>query len=353
VTPAAKALPPSVRAEIVARTAVLHAVRNHSQRLTRLAPNSLRAQKALVDLRLASLSVPEQRAPQGKQNDAAVRWLADDWGFSLKTATDYRQQLGDGLDAEAVRLLQDLYFSLTKCHTGDVIETCFAQICKLGLDIYGPKEWQQPILKLAAAGRWSGDAGDPYRMTARTERGLTGPATITLTLHLDHFGPESYAALPRLLAHECLSHAVGGHPPRYAHNDSIFAEGWVDWAVGEIFAHWIRRRDREFAEIAIQHGRALTEQLMQRDSGWTQIIGHDLADKISLWLGTELGDDTVGRVAAARLAFALNLASGSLLIKDEITQQLAAASNSRLAEVTLAWQRGQAAARDIVAALGT
>jgi|tagenome__1003787_1003787.scaffolds.fasta_scaffold20986091_6 hypothetical protein len=353
MTATAQASSPLVQAEIAARTSVLHAVRHHSQRLVRLAPGALRAEKALVDLRLASMSVPQQRGPRESEDEAAVRWLAEDWRFSLRTAADYREQLGDGRDAEAVALLRDLHLSLRECRTGNVIDAWFDRICDLGLRIYGWEDWQRPVLKLSVAHRRPGGTSDPYSMTARTHRGGTGPATITLTLHLEDFGPESYAALPRLLAHECLCHAVGGHPRRYAHNDSIFAEGWVDWAVGEIFPHWAGKWDREFADIAVQHGIALTEHLVQRDSGWARAVGGDHARSIARWLGRELGDDRAGRVATTRLAFALNLASGSLAIKDEITEQLARGSASGLAEVTLSWHDSKAEAEDIIAAVGT
>ena len=58
-------------------------------------------------------------------------------------------------------------------------------------------------------------------------------------------------------------------------------------------------------------------------------------------------------MAAARLAFALNLAPGSLTIKDEITNELAAEPGPGLGRVTLAWHHGDAKAEEIVAAVGT
>lgn len=317
-----------VRRDLLARTSVLHAGRRHLKQLTDLQPRTLQGSKAVLDLLVAAHSLPPVR-----QSPDPVEWLAGEWATSLERMIDYTTR--DDTDPNTTReLLNGLRDCLPRSAQAFPVEELFEQVCKLCASVYQDAWRRDPELrpdvspKHPGLGNLSGRA-DPYSVAATTHRAAQGSATVRIEFHLPSFGPETYAVLPRLLLHECFCHAVAGHPAKQSRNDSIFAEGWMDWAAEFHFDEWIDGADPEFAQSARHHGKAVETCFAMREAdGHARTHGREHAETLYRRLESEGFDTQSAKQRTAQLAVEVNLANRSLADKDELTRELSSSHSN-------------------------
>jgi hypothetical protein len=359
-----------LRSEIVARTAVLHAGREHLKALGDSSPSTLPGRKAVTDLLVAARSIPRQI---GSDADA-TRWLREQWDGSLQQVLDYETR-DDGARLDRVRhTLAAIRSCLARPDQPGALMTLFELVCSVCREVYrgqGCTDWAEPTLTVElsrgdlgapspdAPDVRPGDGSDGYAMTAQTfpaAQGETG-ATVLLCLRLKDFGPKSYAALPRLLMHECFCHAVTGHT-RGHDQFSPFAEGWMDWAADHYFEEHLLPADPEFEGSARHHGRGLTEALCRRTpAGDKRVAGMDVAETVCRWFRAQFVGQGLRRSEAeyearrstAALAVQVNLTPHELAVKECLTSALGELPGWLITGLRQ-WLREEATAADLLEA---
>lgn len=312
-------LAPDVEHQLRARAAVYHSGRGVLKTLTDLETYTLQGRKTVTDVLVAGYCLP----PGQPTAMAAARWLAAEWDKSITATLAY----GDPVDDDSPFDWRAVLSTLRSClpdaaQATDAVRTVFDQICRHCAGAYR-EAWRQPQLVVQPMNHHPGTGNavaDPYSLTAFTRRDGDGAAVVTVKFFLKEFGPETYAALPRLLVHECFCHAVAGHSHRQADNGSPFAEGWMDWAAELRFTQWLRKSDRTFAPAARHHGDAFTRAApTRRPEGAARLLGYACAENLRSWFRERGYGETKSRNLTARLALEVNLAGNHLRDKDRLT----------------------------------
>lgn len=310
---------------IVAKASVFQALGTTVEELSPVARPRTTNQQVVGVIRdsvvMAGGFLPE-RVPT---REAGIEWLTSQWEAGL-WATQHlaRNRVSDSVAQLIVKIQAQLHNGCSP----SPFEQWHERINALCQQTYGDY-WRRPSLILTVLGAPPGGESDPFAMSAATFRyelksGEVN-AEVTLGIAADIFDPTTWAAVPRLLAHEYISHVVGGHPADEASTTGVFAEGVMDWAAEYYFETWIRQVDRAFADVAIEHGLQLREALERRDErlGAARRTGRSCARRLVSFLSQHTGRaDSECRERVARLAVEVNLAQDSLAHKDEFAAAL-------------------------------
>ena len=146
---------------------------------------------------------------------------------------------------------------------------------------------------------------DPYSLSAEVDFASTTP-TVYLGIHPPTFGPATFSAIPRVLAHECVCH-LGGRPCGVVDNHSAFSEGLMDWAAMEYLATWLPYLPCVSVAGASTHATALSDlskSIPNRHSG-ARATGYYAAERLLASL-PDLEQRHEARMAVADFAIALN-----------------------------------------------
>ena len=302
---------------ILARTAVFHAVRDQLRGICDLTPYTLHGRKALADLLIAAQSLPEERVSPPTED---ARWLAGQWAASLRQTLDYTM-LDDAYPDRTRRTCEVLgkaLIALEEIPDDNPFENIFVRVCRLSAAVYRDR-WRVPTLRVSHINRHprgQGDAHDPYSVTAATNTTEGLSPYVWVTFYLQDYGPETYAALPWLLVHECVCHVASGHED--VDNNSPFAEGFMDWASRYFFDLWVQKIDPGLSQAARVHGYRLADFLQHRSpEGAARAEGASAAQDLADWL-TDVWPDDPPRAqrTVADLAIALNVTEQALWKKD-------------------------------------
>lgn len=275
----------------------------------------------------------------------------DDAGIVRKVVLAWDAEIGDALarcslEPEARQLLTALRGLLGGTVAGDPYRLLFDRIEARAHGIYGDA-WRPAVLSVAhlASHPRGPDVDrhrDPYPVSALTPWPPgDSEAEIELLVCCDQFGPEAFAAVPMLLAHECVCH-VPARQDR-AKNDSPFAEGFVDWAAHHFLYQWAVDLGPELAAAARQHAEGLKRVLTDRvgREGAARRRGHEAAEVLSAWLESDCGLPHLEcRPRVARLAVELNQIDQPIARKDDFVTKLDQPYPPDVAEALRAWVRG-------------
>jgi hypothetical protein len=355
----------ALRREIVARMEVLHAGRRELGALALVSPSTLPGRAAVSGLLLAARSIPHQRS-----DIEAVDWLVDDWDFTLHRILDHETRDDAGRVPGARQCLESLRKSLREAGSPSAIHDLVGAVDATCRTVYG-RAWVEPTIDVQTAsavrlGRrgadapgagWEGTDGDCFAMSAKTVR-TAESVTVTLSLWLKEFGPETYAALPRLLMHELFCHVVGGHDPDDVSQNSSFAEGWMDWAAEYYFRRDLLGRNEGVPDTYSYASESLMTALDRRGpEGAARITGRHNAAALASWL-TRVGDgmsQDEASQATADLAVAVNLLRCPLSVKTLFTEELGTLGlrrpddENRVTAALRRWSRGALAPAELVA----
>jgi hypothetical protein len=231
-------------------------------------------------------------------------------GQAVAVAQDTLQAQFELLDTPATPAPESsLLTKLAGCLAGPApqrpVEELFAAICVQAHALYEgdwPPEIAFKLVKLIAPPRRI--PADPYSLSAEVDFATRKP-TVYLGIHAPTFGPATFSAIPRVLAHECVCH-LAGRPLGVVDNHSAFSEGLMDWAAIEYLTTWIPYLPCISAAGAATHARMLSDlstSLPNRHSG-ARATGYYAADLLLMSL-RDL-ERYEARMAVADLAIALN-----------------------------------------------
>jgi hypothetical protein len=316
VTPYADLEPVLWRA-ILARGAIYHALRTRLVALGDLAGQPGAIQSVLSDLDL----YVRECAADDVDDETAVRRVVELWDTVLT------QKLGMvQLEADARRLLAEAQVLAREACGMDPFQRLFERISERAKGLYGAA-WRPATLTLAhvrSHPRSAAVAQDPYVVTARTPwPGDAETSAVQLLIFCDAFGPAAYAALPILLVHECVCHVAARQDA--VKNDSIFAEGLLDWVAYHFLDIWAGTIDQGLSPAARMHAQKLRDLLTQPNTpaGRARQLGHVSAETLRAWF--ESSCDYPPHAAKARvsvLAVELNQVNRPLTEKDVFVSKL-------------------------------
>lgn len=269
-------------------------------------------QIALRELHLAA----DASALHATSDDEAVELTNERWIAVL-------QRLA-GEVSEPVRvLITDLASLVGEATSADPYAALFQMIAN-AVGPYYKTYWSQPSFSIAKMTTHPRPYPplDPYPVSAASDE---SPPLVELHINPDLFGPAGYAALPSLLFHECVCHVCAQGNLDGDVNESIFAEGLMDWIAVFLLGQWIGELDPELASAAIKHGEA-HGQLLRRavtSPGAARRFGHNAADDLRRWWQRECEVDYLGAHMQTTL-FGLdkNMSQEDLSAKDDCVTKL-------------------------------
>jgi hypothetical protein len=332
--------------KLLARAAIYHALRTRLVAIGNLAGQSGPIQSALNDLEL----YVNECAADDLDDETTVQRVVHAWDAVLT------QRLGmTQLEADVRELLSSAQTLAREACGSDPFQRMFERISERASGLYGAA-WRSPKLTLAHIGshpRAATPQQDPYVVTARTPwPGDTGRSAVQLLIFCDAFGPAAYAALPILLVHECVCH-VAAKQDR-AKNDSVFAEGLLDWVAYYFLDIWASSIDVGLSPAARMHAQKLRELLSRHGTPDCRArqIGHISAETLRAWFESEC--DYPPHEAEARvslLAVKLNQVDRPLTEKDVFVTKLSDPLPPKLEVALRTWEDDQDADALLAAAV--
>ena len=211
------------------------------------------------------------------------------------------------------------------------------------------KAWPNVRFRVARLGEHPREGRDPFGISGLTMADQQR-AEVRLQLHLPSLGPRLFAAIPACLVHECICHVASPRFPR-ADNESMFAEGFMDWAASFYLRDWEADLPSGLSAVA-----ALEEQELQ--SVWRQstsgaAIMRQGGRQAAALLATALQrhhdhsrEDAHATVAS--FAVQMNLVEASLAVKDRWVSELPPSDQSPLAATLLNALKGLIAPADLL-----
>ncbi len=225
---------------------------------------------------------------------------------------------------EERQLLTEVDMLCASATAADAFDEIFQAVCSVGEDVYGTS-WSAPSLMLDDIPAHPRTPPDDYAIGGQTIP--TQPPLVKLFVFSDGLGPATFAALPCLLAHECISH-VPAQQDRVK-NDSSFAEGFMDWVARYLLRESLGHLFSYLGAAVSAHADAFASvfESPQTREGRARRLGHMAAENLVRLAVTELGMSTVeARVAVARVGRDLNLVQAKLDKKDLVVAMFASYS---------------------------
>lgn len=318
-------LDPEVWRALLARACCLWAARARLAQLDSLS-HLTEIKSALIELNLKA----KEAARAGDDPTTAVRQTADRWRDHLMTLID---GLSGDLPAstEAARakaVLNKVYELCAAAADEDPIRNLFDVLesgARATYEAVYTGAWRNATLSLSAlmALPYAEGGEHPYGIAASCD---VAKAMVELHIFPDGLGPAAFAALPRLLSHECVCHVAARQTDNISISTSVFAEGFMDWTAKTLFEDvWIDALDCDFAPAAKQHARQIEEYLAPRltRGGATRRAGWRAADTAVAWYANAAPKpSSAARIAVAILAINLNTVEAPLRKKNALVERL-------------------------------
>jgi hypothetical protein len=337
-----KYLQPETWRNMLVLAVIFYAARTRLERLY-----DMGRQTASVRLVLDQLAIAAREAssdgPGDEDEDAIVRKAVKAWDANLDSVLGLNT-----LETDARRLLTEVRGLVSYgVAAHNPFQMLFAAIEAKTRDVYG-EAWRPAELSVAhlrSHPRPGAQAeSDPYTVTALTPWPPNAEKVeIELRVYCERFGPAAFAALPMLLTHECVCHVPARQDK--VKNDSLFAEGFMDWAAYRFFYKWSVALDPDFAPAARTHAARLKHVLTQHEHGReaaARLRGHEAAEALSSWFEGECGlpyDEAGPRVA--RLAVELNQVDSPIEMKDYFVSMLELPFPPELGDLLRDWVAGE------------
>lgn len=335
-----KYLPLEIWRNMLVLAVIFHAARARLARLYDMGTTP--SVRSVLD-RLALAAREASRDGAGDEDEGAiVRKAVKAWDVDLDSVLGNKT-----LEPEARQLLTEVR-RLVNCYVAhDPFQILFGAIEAKTQEVYG-EGWRPAVLSVAHINSHPRPGAqaetDPYTVTALTPwPPNAGKAEIELLVYCDKFGPAAFAALPMLLTHECVCHVPARQDK--AKNDSLFAEGFMDWAAYHFFHEWAGALDPELAPAARTHAKGLINVLTQRELGKeaaARLRGHEAAEALFSWFEGECRlpyEEAGPRVA--RLAVELNQVDSSIEMKDYFVSMLDLPFPPALGDLLRDWVAGE------------
>ncbi len=171
------------------------------------------------------------------------------------------------------------------------------------------------------------------------------PPSVYLRVHPDQLNIKTYAAIYAIFVHECFCH-VPAHRVKQD-NDSVFSEGFCDWAAHKLFDRWVSEIDRSLEDAARKFGEELWERTKSRQGGnqfWrARSIGHQAASHVVRMFRDDGATPCEAEDLVINLARQLVVANAELDRKDNFVRELGALhANSALRARLDTWRNGLA-----------
>lgn len=270
---------------------------------------------AVKDLAKAAGAARATASDSAAVTAASNQWriAIDDWLNNPGTATSEERTLLD----EVARLC-------ASATPADPFKAIFHAICDLSAEIYGDR-WPAPTLMLDDLPAHPRTPPDYYAVTAKTTPAQ--PPVVRLLIHPRGLGPATFAALPGLLAHECICH-VPARQDRVK-NDSSFAEGLMDWAATYFFERSMARLLPDLNAAASAHASPFGALFAspQTKPGRARLFGRLAANNLVSLTISELGvSPPQAKAIVARVARDLNCVAASIDEKDRRVADIAGLS---------------------------
>jgi hypothetical protein len=337
--------------DLSARLVVLHSIRHHLNDLCDLRASTPIGKKIVDDFLYYAHAKPRRTLASPTTVDRTA-WLADRWATEIRRAADVDDdddRFQEHTQAVVTRVLQ----GLTGWQRSDEHVVCrwFHEIRRLTKEIYSDHRVMRSALEIAHILRHPGAGNpvpDPYGLTAETMHSAGG-ATIRLKFHLKDFGPETYAAVVRVLVHECVAHVPSGHvgrddghgPDAGVSNSSPFAEGLMDYAAEYFTERWADQIDEGIAAAVTRHGRGLATAVTSREpSGQARHIGHATGEHLVAFFMSMDKDRPTAQHLTVRLALQLNGSERALAEKDHLVSHLYPPFPPDVQHAILGWAAG-------------
>ena len=329
------------RAEITARFSVLSAVAPQVGWLADWTGRSLAIAKAVSDFHYWAHSKELLASPQGPVGE-----LANRWSHGLEQAIPHRPR--DDTDRRFETVLRKVVEGVSQLPSDDPLGVWYHELSDVSATLYGDTWCHVPLVvdrQASHPGRTT-HGRDDYAMTLVTkpltvEDGLdkdlepkpgTPPPKIVLNLYTNTCGPETFAALPRGIFHELICHVGARHLETRDQddNESIFAEGFMDWAAGYFFDAWSQRVSLSLGAAARYHGQQMMRAAAERSrEGRAREEGLQAAENLVGWISNlesgqfrNLMKPHAAQAKVAKLAILVNQSQRPLPLKEEFVRAL-------------------------------
>jgi hypothetical protein len=332
---------------LLARAALLRACATRIAQLYDLSFAYESIDGTIKDLAKAAAVAQSAVSDEAAVADAIRRWDAAvrDWLELPTTAA-----------RDECSLLHDVLELSASAKATDPFDALFQAISDLGSDVYGD-QWPTPTLKLNDLHAHPRDPPDPYAITAKTslttaKTSLTEPPMVTLLVYPNGLGPATFAAIPCLLAHECICH-VPAKQDRVK-NNSAFAEGFMDWAASYFFQSAVAHLLPDLSGAARAHSGPFGDLFARPTTkeGRTRRFGHLAANNLVTFTIDELHvSDLEALAIVARVARDLNCVPAAVDVKDLLVAGIAALprpTDALSAQVMLGVLKGSRPAADLL-----
>jgi hypothetical protein len=273
----------------------------------------------------------------------AVREAVGQWRSSI---ADWLNNPGTTATEERV-LLEEIHELCMAATAENPFAAIFAPLCALSAEVYG-EDCPKPELMLDDLLAHPRDPPDLYAVLAKVTPATPAAApVVTLMIYPNGLGPATFAALPGLLAHECICH-VPAKQDRVK-NDSSFAEGFMDWAAQYFFDGSIAHLLPELSAAAKAHAGPFGELFAspRTQEGRARRLGRLAADHLVALTIEELGiSDLEAAAIVARVARDLNRHQAPITAKDLLVAKILAVARpyGLLSEVL----KGERPAADLI-----
>jgi hypothetical protein len=301
-----------------------------------------RSQRAVADV-ISGLSAAASQGGNASSDQAAVDAAAKVWKQRI------RQELANRALAPSERGLFELLLADLEgvVRADDPFAEIFAAVSGCAATVY---EHNWPA-KARLVMRYESyyNRPDNYGVRAAMLAGEEGPE-VKLVPYLDRFGPEAYAALPCALAHECVCH-VPAQQLGDVDNESLFAEGFMDYAASCWVKTWAAGLPTGFADLIPDHEQRYRDAILAAapERATARKGGRRVARHLSRLLQNPHGY-SVSRAdeRVASLAVRLNSYEAPLLAKEEFLDGIDYESDGPLPEPLLGALKGERPIADIM-----
>jgi hypothetical protein len=163
-----------------------------------------------------------------------------------------QQVRGDPVrDPQGVAVADELLASSAAAARLDALQAIVEVVEEQSAALYDGS-WPGVVVSVGTCGKHPRGERDPYGISPVMKVTKAGVATVELSIHVASFGPEALAAVAGALVHECVCH-VAAQPLAPADNESVFAEGFMDWAASYYLQAWAVGLPGELAVMARIH----------------------------------------------------------------------------------------------------
>lgn len=328
-------LEPHTWRNLLARATIFHAIRDQ---LGDLSDRALAVDAIDIAMRKINVHADEVSAAQPDACLAVVQ-TATAWIADLSEAARLRSIEAD--DAALLnRVVAQLAEVVTPASTAapHPFAEVFTKVERRSASAYTKPHWRRPTLTLAKDSdhpRAHHFQRDPYAVSATT----SPDGVVQLVLWPAGFSPATYAVLSSILVHECICH-VPARQDR-VDNDSIFAEGLMDWAAAFFHNRWLTSLDHRLAPMARLHAKTLREVFSPPARRTAELRAEELIG----WFTQPSVGRPIPALAApfkvANLALSLNTTPGCLDCKDRFVSRLRRPFSRDLAGRIGAWGEGR------------